>query len=224
MEEIDERDRIKIMLDPSGELLGFGYNLKYVDPNDINYFVDYTEIPFKYRRYISNYLNRIRTTYEGDNPPSNSLLDINMYRQLSDINNNRTMSIQQKKEEVKKVKDNLVNVVENYERNNNDYRRSILMEELFGTNSDNDELDYLRTTPIETEFLLPSSNRNDNIINNMFDKLIKPTNRRIADQAIINKNIDKKISKKEEEQLIKLQAAARRATVQKSRTKAATGS
>jgi hypothetical protein len=180
-----------------------GYNLNYVEPNDINYRIDYSRIPnVRDRKFVKDYLNSIRTTYQG----ANSLLGINLYRDLSNLNNIKEDK-EQKNTQLRNIKNDVVRTAKEV-RNDDDREQKFV--DLFG--GELEEASF-----VDTDFEMPSvyigpegSRVPMETYQNMLDTIVVPTRRRIGDNRIINQNMETFTTQRERDAVRRLQSAVRR--------------
>jgi len=158
-----------------------GYNLNYVEPNDINYYIDYSNIPNS--NFLRSYFNNIEAPYTDN---SRSLLGINLERYLSDLNNVRGTR-EQKDAALRTFRNDFINTAMTGRRFNNN--NEALFDDLF--NVDNNE----NISVNEGDMYISPNNYEEyqqsrrDAFGRIFDNIVKRTRRRIGDNRIINTNI-----------------------------------
>jgi hypothetical protein len=196
---MDEDSPYNIIYNPDGiPSVAYDISGRFVPASDINYRIDYSKIPnVRDRKFVKDYLNSIRTTYQG----ANSLLGINLYRDLSNLNN-ITGDKEQKNTELRNIKNDIARIAK--EVRNDDEQKFV---DLFGGElegsfvNEDGAIGYIgpegSRVPMET-------------YQNMLDTIVVPTRRRIGDNRIINQNMETFTTQRERDAVRRLQSAVRR--------------
>jgi hypothetical protein len=157
-----------------------GYNLtNYVEPNDINYYIDYSNQPNS--EFLRSYFNNIEAPYTDN---SRSLLGINLQRFLSDLNNIRGTR-QAKDNALRTFRNDFINSATTGNRFSNN--REQLFDELF--NIDEYESISIGDGDIALNNYEEYQQSRKDAFGRIFDNIVKSTRRRIGDNSIINANI-----------------------------------
>lgn len=206
---MNEDTPYNLVYNPEGQpMIAYDVSGRFLESGQKNYNVDYSVLPnIRDRDFVRNYLSNIRTTYQG----YPSLLSVNLYRDLSNINNEyRDLSNEQKDRRIANIRNQFINTLRNYERDRQSNERTAMLNELFGggvinINEIDPELNLGEFPPPAPEYI-----PNAETFSNMFNRIVQPTSRRIADNTISNRNIERVITQQERNAIRRLQGAVRR--------------
>jgi hypothetical protein len=201
---MDEDSPYNIIYNPDGiPSVAYDISGRFVPASDINYRIDYSKIPnVRDRKFVKDYLNSIRTTYQG----ANSLLGINLYRDLSNLNN-IAGDKEQKNTELRNIKNNVVRIAKEVKNN---FDREQKFVDLFGGELEGSFVDT-DGEMLSLAYIEPEGSRVPmETYQNMLDRIVVPTRRRIGDNRIINQNMETFTTQRERDAVRRLQSAVRR--------------